>query len=493
MYRRTIKGQMTLDSFILPFGGKLSADNRWVKMAEFMPWDMVEDVYNRTMKFESKDGRPPIPSRIAFGAIFIKGNEAATDQKTLECTMENPYVQYFLGLTEFRKEPLFDLSMMVHFRKRFPAEEIEKINEELFRRMNEAGKNSSDDDTTDESGKVEATGENSSEGVEENNGTLIIDATVSPADIRYPTDLSILNECRENTEKIIEELWMNSSRRGHKTTYSRKKARAGYLKVTKQRKPRKGALQKAIKEQLEYTEQNIVTTEKLMIEVGDVELWLKHFARVEVIRKVCEQQRGMLDGKTHSCEDRIVNLRQPHVRPIVRGKAGAPVEFGQKLALSVIKGFTFIEKQSWDNFNEGITLIDSLEKYKKRHGCWPEAVLADTIYRTRENRKFCKENGIRLSGPRLGRPKQEEIEAEKQQAYQDSCDRNMVESRNGIAKRRYGLDRIFAYGDKTAETEAAMTIFAMNMAWCLRTLLRLILEQFKISLFGNMWMSKLAV
>jgi len=177
----------------------------------------------------------------------------------------------------------------------------------------------------------------------------------------------------------------------------------------------------------------------------------------------------------------------------VRGKAGTPYEFGQKLSLSVVEGFTFVERRSWDNFNEGITLIESAEKYKKRHGCWPEAILADTIYRTRENRNFCKENGIRLSGPRLGRPKQGEIEADKQQAYQDSCDRNMVEGRNGIAKRRYGLNRIFAYGDKTAETEAAMVILAMNMAWCLRTLLRLIFGQFENVVFGKMWTVNLKV
>ena len=246
MYRSTAKNQMTLDSFILPFGGKLSADNRWVKIADFMPWDMVEDSYNRTMKFESKDGRPPIPSRIAYGVIFIKGNEDITDEKTLEYTMENPYVQYFLGLTEFRQEPLFDPSMMVHFRKRFPAEEIAKINEELFRRMHGIGDEPPDGDSPDEPRETgEAEEENERAG--QNEGTLILDATVSPADIRYPTDLSILNECRENTEKIIEELWPHSSRQGHKTTYSRKKARKLYLKVTKQRKPRKGALQKAIR------------------------------------------------------------------------------------------------------------------------------------------------------------------------------------------------------------------------------------------------------
>ncbi len=102
--------------------------------------------------------------------------------------------------------------------------------------------------------------------------------------------------------------------------------------------------------------------------------------------------------------------------------------------------------------------------------------MADTIYRNKDNRKFCKENGIRLSGPRLGRPKASEVEADKELAYKDSCERNIVESRNGISKRRYGLDLIMAYLPETAETEAALQVFVMNVAHCLRSLLRHLLR-----------------
>lgn len=102
-----------------------------------------------------------------------------------------------------------------------------------------------------------------------------------------------------------------------------------------------------------------------------------------------------------------------------------------------------------------------------------EAILADTIYRNRENRAFCKEHGIRLSGPKLGRPKKDGSDENDAQAYQDSCDRNMVEGRNGIGKRRYGLDLIMAYLAETGKTEAAFIILAMNVAHLLRFLLAL--------------------
>ena len=112
----------------------------------------------------------------------------------------------------------------------------------------------------------------------------------------------------------------------------------------------------------------------------------------------------MYKAKNHRVTDRIVNLYQPHVRPIVRGKASAAVEFGAKVAISIENGICRIEKLSWDAFNEASILIESVERYKDRHGHYPEAVLADRIYRNRDNLAFCKENNIRLSGPRLGRP-----------------------------------------------------------------------------------------
>ena len=119
----------------------------------------------------------------------------------------------------------------------------------------------------------------------------------------------------------------------------------------------------------------------------------------------------------------------------------------------------------------------------------PKAILADKVYRNRRNIGFCKENGIRLTGPRLGRPKKEEIEADRRQAYLDSCQRNMVEGRFGIAKRCYGLDLIMSRLPFTAETEVAMNIFVMNVGHLLRVLLR----PFSKWLFGDMQLVRITV
>lgn len=483
MYRIPENVQMALSDFELPFGGKLDAGNRWVEMSGCVPWDLVEEIYASKFKNERPDGKKPISSRIAFGAIFIKEHENLVDVSTVQHIAENPYMQFFLGLKRFQTEPLFDASMLTHFRKRFTAKDVNRINEELYRRMREeqddddggtGGSDSSGDVdnglqvTTEESGSVIEDGDS----LEDNEGTLVLDATVGPSDIRYPTDISLLNECREDCEKMLDMLWPHTARVGHKTPYNRKKAGKNYLALAKQRKPRRAAIRKAVGLQLEYVGKAIAAVEELIAQANEDVLPSRKLERLAVIKAVHHQQSQMAQSGTRSCKDRIVSLRQPHVRPIKRGKAGRETEFGQKLALAVVEGFTFIEEQSWDNFAEGATLIDSAERYRERHGVYPKAILADMTYRNRKNLDFCKVHHIRLSGPRLGRPKESEREQDRQQAYKDSCKRNIVEGRNGTVKRRFGLDLVMAYLADSAMTEAALAIFAMNVSHCMRFFLR---------------------
>ena len=468
MYRKADKAQMSIEGFFTPFGGTLDENNRWVKLAELMPWDLIEDLYAENFQNDRNDGRPAYPSRIAFGAIYIKEQENLIDERTVEYIAENPYMQYFLGLLDFTQTRLFDPSMMVHFRKRFPTSSIAKINEELFRRTHDDNK----PDNGGIGGSVDDKTQNDSEESSENRGVLIVDATCAPSDIRYPQDLSLLNECRENAEAIIDSLWEFTERSGHKTPYSRKKAHKEYLKVAKQRKPRSNTMRKAIGKQLEYVEKCLAVIDSIPDVVIETELSERKKQRLNAIREVYRQQKQMYDEHTHSCKNRIVNLRQPFVRTIVRGKAGKRYEFGQKLEFSVVDGFTFIERQEWEPYNEGVGLINCIERFSKRFGAYPEAVLVDQIYRNKANRAFCKEHGIRISGPRLGRPKADEQDEDAKQAYADNCARNEVEGKNGTVKRRYGLDLITSYLQETAETEAALNVLAMNMAHCLRRLLR---------------------
>jgi hypothetical protein len=190
----------------------------------------------------------------------------------------------------------------------------------------------------------------------------------------------------------------------------------------------------------------------------------KQYKTLLVLTEVYRQQQWLFDNNKQSVEDRIVSLSQPHIRPIVRGKAGKSVEFGAKLSASCFEGYVFLNRMSWDNFNESGDLKAQVEAYYRFTGYYPESVHADRIYRTRENRAWCKERGIRISGPPLGRPPVNVSKEKKKQAKEDEGIRNAIEGKFGQGKRRFSLARIMAKLDKTSQTAIAITFLVMNLS-----------------------------
>jgi hypothetical protein len=186
----------------------------------------------------------------------------------------------------------------------------------------------------------------------------------------------------------------------------------------------------------------------------------------------------MLDTRTHRTAARIVNFAQPHVRPIVRGKAGAKVEFGAKILVAIENGHTFVVHSSWENFNESTLFVEACEQYRKRNGCMPEVVCADMIFRTRANLSWCKERGIRLSGPSLGRPPLDEgkLEERKRLEREDAAKRNEVEGKFGEGKRKYGLNRIRGKLPETSDSIIILQFIIMNLWRMLRGILSFFLE-----------------
>ena len=174
------------------------------------------------------------------------------------------------------------------------------------------------------------------------------------------------------------------------------------MKVAKKRRPPRKERRKAIKKQLQYIKRNLSHIDQLLQTGAALEvLSISQYKSLLVVAEVYRQQQWMYENKAQRIDDRIVSLSQPHIRPLVRGKAGTPVEFGAKLAASVRDGYVFLDRISWENFNEAGDLKAQIEAFKQHTGVYPESVHVDRIYRTRSNRAFCKERGIRLSGPPL--------------------------------------------------------------------------------------------
>jgi hypothetical protein len=425
--------------------------------------------------------------RLAFGALFIKQRLGLSDEETVEQIRENAYMQFFLGFAGYSTKAPFDPSMMVHFRKRFSEEELNRINELIAKRgkamVIEAVSSLPDDDNSGDPGANAGNQLTLDDLVKpaewpegKNWGTLTIDASCTPADITYPTDLKLLNEARESTERIIDDLCKQPSVvHKHRPRYDRGLAQANFLNVAKQKKPRRRRLQAAIRRQLDYLHRNLDAIDALTATGASLSLLKTHWwQKLLVISELHRQQSILLNLKTRSMPDRIVNLVQRHVRPIVRGKARAACEFGAKISVSVRNGFAFLHRISWSPYNESEDLIPQAKKYKQEYGCYPERICADRIYINTKNRNFCTRNNIRLSGKRLGRPpKDPEINAaHKRQLRADQRKRNEVEGCFGSGKRKYSLDLIMARLPKGAETSISMAFLVM-CAEKIRRLLRL--------------------
>ena len=450
MYKQEAKGQLKFEDFYLPFSGHLNSENRWVRLASQIPWEEFEEEYAK--KFSTNGmGAPAKPFRMALGAELIKRKLDIADEEVVQQIRENPYLQYFIGMEGYQEEAPFDASMMTHFRERLPLDMINRVNEKVIENGNKKK-------------ELNGTGR-SEEGRTNNHGKLLLDATCIPQDIRYPTDLSLLNEAREKTEKVIDRLYEAGGKHGKKPRTYRKKARKEYLTLAKQRTKNRKAVRRGLRKQLGYVRRNLKTIEKQVKTAGVRGLSKQEYRNLLVCQEVFRQQEQMYKKGEQRIEDRIVSITQPHIRPIKRGKAGVETEFGSKLMISVVDGYTRIEKLSWDNYNESTLFIDSVESYKRRYGYYPESVHVDKIFLTKENRTYCTGRGIRISGPPLGRPSSDvnkTCEARRLEA-QDAKDRIPVEGKFGNCKRKYGLNRIFAKMIDTSECEIAIGILLLNL------------------------------
>jgi hypothetical protein len=422
-----------------------------VLLAKQIPWQDIETGYAR--QFSPEDmGSPAKSSRLALGALILKERLGFTDRELVEHIAENPYLQYFLGLSAYQEEAPFHHSMLTHFRKRFSQTVLAKITDTIAQSALEprnAGGATANEKEGDDPPPPK--------------GKLIVDATCAPADIKYPTDLNLLNDAREKTEAIIDRLHHFRTSPTKKPRTYRQTARKAYLRVAMTKKPGDKKRRRGIGKQLRYLRRNLATISRMAHESLLVHLKPPHYRQLLVISELSRQQAWMYEHRSPRIADRIVSISQPHVRPIVRGKAGRNVECGAKVSVSLV------DRISWDAYNESGDVVAQVEVYHRRFGWYPASVHADKIYRTRANRRYCSDKGIRLSGPPLGRPKTmtehtaEQVKQEKQLRRSDETDRIAIEGKFGQGKRRFGLARIMTKLAVTSEVMIMISFLVMNL------------------------------
>ena len=487
---------------------KLSKQNRWVQLGDSLPWDTIEQIYNARLN-NDKRGAGNKPARMIIGALLIKHKMNLSDYETIEAIRENPYMQYMLGLKEFTDKAVFDPSLFVTIRKRLGNSDFNDMSESLLKLQIERHKeqvrqqkikDSSDSQSNNDKGNPHHGGtssdvraasprvSSSSDADTSHKGILKIDATCSDAEVRYPTDLDLLHDGCEVLERIIDRICKNASVERPGTNF--KTVHAIYAKtIKKKNKPGKelkrcteyllGALSKSIHTFFDLVARS--TTDCFMgLKRRDKKLF---FAILDMWR----QQKSMFDTGIHRCENRIISIFQPHVRPIVRGKARSRVEFGSKIGVSVVGGYAFIDHFSWDAYNECDDLMVHLRAYKKRFGCLPQLVEADKIYLNRKNRRIMKLLHIEVGGRPLGRPpKNVDEEAYEAKMAKYSGERNEVEATFGTGKRVYRANNIRAKLDDTGDAWCAACYFVKNVMKFLKGLLYAFLQLFNIKHYRHL-------
>jgi hypothetical protein len=432
MYKSKDRKTLVLFPELFPFGGKLNEDNRWLRIAELIPWEELEDEYR---KYFSDVGRPAKDAHLVIGLLLLKHMTGLSDEGLVEEVSENPYMQAFCGFTEFVTDEALDPSTLSKLREKLGLEFFKQLERKTYKVLIERK-------------IIRAKG-------------MLVDATVFSEEIRYPNDVGLLNTVREWLVRTIKRMGKVVGKKPR--TYSRR-ARQEYLRFSKRKNKTKKAIAKAKKAMLQYVRRNLKQMKEIVRSARrkGLEVKGKIISRLRVAERIFSQQWEMYRRKVNRIAERIVSFHRPYVRPIKRGKQGKEVEFGGKGALSQVDGFLFLDYFAHEAYAEQNVTVRHLEAYAERFGKLPPSFTADQKYGTRENRELMGELEIRESFKPLGR-KAKDVWRNDRWFRNKQKERNRIEGSLGHGKEHYGLDRVRYSVKDGSEIWVRAGILAMNL------------------------------
>jgi len=416
---------------LFPFGGQLDKTNRWLKIKALIPWEELEEKYE---SYFSKIGRPAKDGRLIIGLMLLKHMTTNSDEEISLQLRENIYWQAFCGLDNFQTEALLNSSSLTKLRRRLGLKFIKELETLTYK-------------TLIDRKIIKGKG-------------LLVDATVFPEKIKYPNDVSLLNDVRQWLVKEIKAIGKSA---GLKIRTYRRKARKIYLQFAKKKRKSKKTIKKAKKQMLQFVRRNIAqlkdliktTNKQMKASVGD---------KLKLAEAIFSQQDEMYRSNTNKIKERIVSFYREYARPIKRGKSGKQVEFGPKGALSLIGGFLFLDSFSHNNFSEGSEDIvrRQIKNYEEKFKKKPPSFTGDKLYGTLKNREIMKEEKIRGSFVALGKKAKRETN-DKRWFKKKQKERNRIEGAFGNGKEHYGLERVLYRGKEMSEGWVRASILGMNL------------------------------
>lgn len=436
---------------LIPFGGQLDEDNRWIKLSELVPWDRLEVAYKQ--RFCTQKLGVLKDSRLILGLMIGRVLEKKSDRGIVELFHENVYFQYFCGLDHFvaKRKRIIHPSLLSKRRTQLGASFMTTFEDEVIQLLQEKGLIKGD--------------------------SLVLDATVFPSNITYPNDVKLLNTVRDWSCQVILKLKNTLTPKQKIRTY-RETAQKVYLNFQKTKKKTAVFIRKSRNQMLRFLKRNLTqlteVVQAIESRVGEVRHVVgfsldKVKSQLETGLAIYEQQLEMSRTRGRRVANRIVSFCQPNVRPIVRGKEGKPVEFGPKAHVALVDGFAILEHCQFEAFNEGTRLEESIQKHNARFGKMPKTVLADQIYATRHNRDLLQEAHIEHGFKPIGRPPTHSPasvalqNSQKRLRRKRQGQRNAIDATFGHLKNRFDLDKIRFTVKDGAQFQIRLGLISWNL------------------------------
>ena len=428
MYKPKDRKTQVLFPELFPFGGNLDERNRWLRIRELIPWEELEYEY---LKYFSDIGRPAKDAQLILGLLLLKHMTKLSDREMIAEVMENPYMQAFCGFHSMATTATLDASTLTQARKRLGPKFFRELEKKTYAVLIERR-------------IIKARG-------------MLADATVFPEEIKFPTDVGLLNDVRRWLVKTIRSL-------GGKMRTRRRKAEKDYLKFSKTKRKTKKIIHKAKKTMLQYARRNIRQLETVLQTIPGVEKKILEWLAVS--KEIVRQQWEMYKKKVNRISGRIVSLYRPYVRPIKTGKQGRETEFGARGALTQVDGFLFLDHWKHEAFNESEYVARHIQAYVERFGKLPPYFVGDTKYGTRKNRVGLETLSVRPSFRPLGRktkPRGKDPWFRRKQK-----ERNRIEGGIGHGKEHFGWARVRYKGEESSEVWVRAGLLAMNLKTALK-------------------------
>ena len=323
--------------------------------------EMAEKIRSHSPKRHPQGNSPMFPPEGEVAMMFLKSYTGQSDDGLIELFNGSIHMQMFCGVLIDPAKPIKNGKIVSAIRNRIAAVlDIMELQRVLYDKW---GGSLRDKDL------------------------CLTDATCYESHLRFPTDIKLLWECCEWLQALLAKTCKRLKERLPRNKYHDiDHARLGYAK---QRRHTKAATEKLRRRLLALLCKQIGQWDYLCkIHTIDIKLTAEQSKRLAALKEVFRQQSALAQKK--EVKHRIVSIDRPYIRPIVRGKENKRVEFGAKVNNIQIDGISFIEHHSFEAFNEGVRLRESIEYQQELTGTKVTRVGADTIYANNENRRYCR-------------------------------------------------------------------------------------------------------